>query len=70
MSNVGRPALRAVVSPGELKLAAVVVPSPSKEGEDAGSLAGLGSLGVMVTRDLDQLLAQGVDAMAYSGSGG
>ena len=58
-----RPALRAVVSHTELELAAVIVSSSTKEGQDAGVLAGLDPVGVRATRAVDQALADGLDAM-------
>ena len=67
--NVGRPAVRAVVSHTELELAAVIVSSPTKEGQDAGALVGLDTLGVEATRDVDQALAEGLDVMVYTATG-
>ena len=69
IGNVGRPAVRAVVSHGELELAAVMVSSPEKDGQDAGGLVGLDPLGVQATRDVDQALAAGLDVVAYTASG-
>ena len=69
IGNVGRPALRAVVSHAQLELTAVLVSSDSKKGEDAGTLAGLEPLGVVATQDLDPVLDQGIDAMVYTASG-
>ena len=66
---MGRPALRAVVSHTELELVAVIVSSSTKEGQGAGALAGLDPVGVKVTRDVDQALADGLDAMVYIASG-
>ena len=63
IGNVERPALRAVVSHTELELAAVIVSSSTKEGQDAGVLAGLDPVGVRATRAVDQALADGLDAM-------
>lgn len=61
--NMGRAAIRAVVAHPGLDLVAVV--GRSKAGEDAGVLADLGSLGVMVTPELPADL----DAVAYMVSG-
>ena len=69
IGNVGRPAVRAVVSHTELELAAVIVSSPTKEGQDAGALVGLDPVGVKATRDVDQALADGLDVMVYTASG-
>ena len=69
IGNVGRPALRAVVSHEELELAAVIVSSSAKHGQDAGALVGLDPVGVKATRDVDQVLAEGIDVMVYTASG-
>ena len=69
IGNVGRPALRAVVSHSELELGAVVVSSSAKEGQDAGALVGLDPLGIAATRDVDQALAAGIEVMAYTATG-
>lgn len=60
---MGRAAIRAIVAHPELELVAVV--GRSKAGEDAGLLADLGALGVVVTPDLPDDL----DAVAYMVSG-
>lgn len=66
--NVGRPAIRAVISHAELELAAVIVSSEEKEGKDAGELAGLAPLGLKATRDFDRVLKSGIDAVVYTAS--
>ena len=57
--NVGRPAVRAVLSHAGLKLKSVIVSSADKEGRDAGELAGVEPCGVAATRDWEAVLAAG-----------
>lgn len=64
--NVGRPAIRAVVSNCELELVGVVVSNPAKVGKDAGELAGIDKTGVIATTDWQQLLSQDIDAVVYT----
>ena len=62
--NVGRAAIRMVDGHPELELAAVVVSSDAKVGQDAGDLAQLGrTTGVVATKDLPN-----VDAVVYAAS--
>ncbi|MEM8498539.1 MAG: dihydrodipicolinate reductase [Pseudomonadota bacterium] len=67
--NVGRPAIRAVAAHRELDLVAVVVSNPEKIGKDAGSLAGIGPLGVAATDDWQSVIADNIDAVVYTASG-
>jgi len=67
--NVGRPALRTVVSNPALELVGVIVSNPDKVGEDAGTLCGLGSLGIAATDDVATALGGDADAIAYCASG-
>ena len=60
--NMGRAAIRAVVAHPSLTLAGVV--SSSRQGEDAGTIAGLEPLGVLASPELGD-----VDAVAYMASG-
>ena len=66
--NVGRPAIRAVLSHHDLELMGVIVASPAKLGRDAGEIAGVSRAGVLATSDARALLAQGVDAVVYTAS--
>ncbi len=63
--NVGRPAVRAVLSHAGLQLKSVIVSSADKEGRDAGELAGVEPCGVAATRDWAATLAAGCDALVY-----
>ena len=68
--NVGRAAIRAVEAHPGLKLTAVVVHNPEKQGRDAGDLAGLDhELGIAATTDIDEVLAAGPRAVVYAASG-
>ena len=67
--NVGQPALRAVLANPDLELAGVIVSNPAKEGRDAGELCGRPPTGVRASRDVDAVLAAGVQAVAYCASG-
>lgn len=64
--NVGRPAIRAVVSHQNLELVGVVVANPKKVGRDAGEIAGVDPVGVLATDQGHALLAKGVDAVVYT----
>ena len=66
--NVGRPAIRAVLSHHDLDLVGVLVADPAKLGRDAGEIAGIARAGVLATGDAAALLAQGVDAVVYTAS--
>lgn len=64
--GVGRSSISAIATHPELELAGCWVHSESKEGKDAGDLAGIGALGVAATRDIDALLALDADCVIYS----
>jgi 4-hydroxy-tetrahydrodipicolinate reductase len=64
--NVGRYALRAILSHPELELAGLWVHSQAKEGRDAGELCGAPRAGVTATRDADALLALDADCVCYT----
>lgn len=64
--NVGRPAIRAVLSHSQLQLLGVVVANPDKVGRDAGEIAGVAAVGVRATQDWQSLLASKPDAVIYT----
>ncbi|MEM1112685.1 MAG: dihydrodipicolinate reductase [Pseudomonadota bacterium] len=64
--NVGRPAIRAVLSHHDLELAGVIVSNPDKVGRDAGAIAGIEDCGIQATDDWQGLLAAGADAIIYT----
>ena len=49
--NVGRPAIRAVVSHRDLELVGVIASNPEKVGKDVGELAGIAPLDILATDD-------------------
>jgi hypothetical protein len=67
--SVGSIALTAIADRPDLDLVGVWVHAPEKAGRDAGTLAGLGSLGVTTTADPDAILAAGPDCVCYTASG-
>jgi hypothetical protein len=64
--NVGRPAIRAVLSHHELELVGVIVASKDKVGLDAGEIAGVGTTGVIATDDWRSVIDARPDAMVYT----
>jgi hypothetical protein len=64
--NVGRPAIRAVLSHCDLELVGVIVASKDKVGLDAGEIAGVGATGVIATDDWRSVLDGGADAVVYT----
>jgi hypothetical protein len=64
--NVGRPAIRAVLSHRDLELVGVVVASKDKVGRDAGEIAGTGNTGVIATDDWRSVLQCGADVVVYT----
>ena len=64
--NVGRPAIRAVISHRQLELAGVVVANPDKVGKDAGTIAGVAPCGISATDDWRALLGSGADVVVYA----
>ena len=64
--GVGRAAIQGIANHPELELVGCWVHSRSKDGRDAGELAGIEPLGVAATRDIDVLLALDADCVLYS----
>ncbi|MEM9253893.1 MAG: dihydrodipicolinate reductase [Pseudomonadota bacterium] len=64
--NVGRPAIRAVLSHSGLELAGVLVANSDKVGLDAGDIAGVGKTGVLASNDAAAMIATGPDAVIYT----
>ena len=64
--NVGRPAIRAVLSHDQLELAGVIVASPAKVGVDAGDIAGVDKTGVLATDDWRAVIDARPDAVVYT----
>jgi 2,4-diaminopentanoate dehydrogenase len=64
--NVGRPAIRAVLSHRDLELVGVIVASKEKVGLDAGAIAGVGATGVIATDNWRSVLDAKPDAVIYT----
>ena len=64
--SIGRHAIRAIAEDTNLELAGVWVHGASKEGVDAGTIAGIPALGVRATRDKKALLALDADCVLYA----
>ena len=64
--SVGRYAIDAFTDDPEIELVGVWVHSEAKEGQDAGTIAGIDPLGVRATRDKDALLALPADCVLYA----
>ncbi|MFZ3294423.1 dihydrodipicolinate reductase [Mycobacterium sp.] len=65
--RVGRLAIRAVADRPNLELVGVWVHSESKDGQDAGAIAGIDPLSVAATRDDAAILAGDADCIIYTG---
>ncbi len=63
---VGKEAIKGVVAHPELELVGVWVHSDDKVGQDAGGIAGIGSLGVRATNSIDEICALDADAVVYA----
>jgi 4-hydroxy-tetrahydrodipicolinate reductase len=64
--NVGRHALRLIARHPNLELIGCWVSGPPKSGQDAGTVAGIETLGVVATDDADALLALDADCVCYT----
>ncbi len=65
--NIGLRSLRAVIDHPDLELVGLYVYSDAKVGKDAGDLCGLPPVGVVATRDIDEILALHPDCVIYMG---
>lgn len=66
---MGSLAIRAIADRPDLDLVGVWVHDPAKVGIDAGTLAGIDSVGVAATGDADELIALAPDCVCYAASG-
>ena len=64
--SIGRHAIRAIAEDPQLALAGVWVHGESKDGVDAGTIAGIEPLGVKATRDKQGLLDLEADCVLYA----
>ncbi len=67
--RIGQSAMRAVIRHPDLELVGLHVHSESKEGRDAGELAGVDPIGVKATRSMDDVLALKPDCVLYMQEG-
>lgn len=67
--NVGRTAIRTVMTHRDLELIGVIVHDPAKVGRDAGDLAGLAPTGVRADDDIAAVLELEPHAVVYAASG-
>jgi 2,4-diaminopentanoate dehydrogenase len=67
--SVGRHALAAMIEHPELDVVGVFVYSDDKMGRDAGELAGTAPIGVVATKDRDEILALAADCVVYMPQG-
>jgi 4-hydroxy-tetrahydrodipicolinate reductase len=63
--NIGLRSLRCVIEHPDLELVGLYVYSDAKAGRDAGELCGLPPVGVVATRDIDDILALHADCVLY-----
>jgi hypothetical protein len=64
--SIGQISIRHFAANPDFEVSGVYVTSPDKEGQDAGTLAGIAPLGVMATRDADALLNLEADCVNYA----
>ncbi|MFT5483444.1 MAG: hypothetical protein ACI9GW_002101 [Halieaceae bacterium] len=64
--NVGRPAIRAILSHRDLELVGVIVANPDKVGIDAGDIAGVASCGIIASDQSDDVLSLNPDVVVYT----
>ncbi len=64
--NVGRPAIRAILTHDDLELVGAVVSGGDKVGRDAGEIAGVGPCGVIATDDWRAVLDAKPDVVVYT----
>jgi 2,4-diaminopentanoate dehydrogenase len=67
--TVGRHAVAAIAAHPELELVGALVYSDAKAGRDVGELCGLGPLGIVTTKDPDDIVALDADCVLYMPQG-
>src|SRR5258708_22719662 len=67
--NVGMLALRTIIDNPGLELVGLLVHSPAKAGQDAGTLCGAKPTGGIATNDPDTVLALKPDVVCYTATG-
>lgn len=66
---VGRHAVAAIHAHPDLELAGALVYAEAKAGRDVGELCGIGPIGVVATRDRDEIFALDADCVVYTPQG-
>ncbi len=64
--NVGTQVIREIARRRDLKLAGLFVYSPNKDGQDAGTIAGIDKLGVKATGDARKIIGMNADCVIHS----
>lgn len=67
--NVGTQSIRAFAGNPKFDLVGAYVYSPDKVGRDIGELAGVGSLGILATNDVQEILDIEADCVSYNALG-
>ncbi len=67
--NVGRHAVAAVHEHPDLELIGALVYSDDKAGRDVGEICGIGEIGVVATKDVEEILALDADCVLYNAMG-
>ncbi len=67
--NVGKHAVAAVHEHADLELVGALVYSDDKAGRDVGEIVGLDPIGVIATKDVDEILALDADCVLYHAQG-
>ncbi|OHV57186.1 dihydrodipicolinate reductase [Pseudofrankia sp. BMG5.36] len=67
--RMGKKAIRGVIGHPDLELVGLYVHSADKEGKDAGVLAGIDPVGILATRDIEDVLALAPDCVLYMQEG-
>lgn len=67
--NIGLRSLRTIIEHPNMSLVGLYVHSDAKAGRDAGELCGLAPLGIMATRDIEEIVALKADCVMYMQQG-
>jgi hypothetical protein len=67
--NVGKHAVAAVHEHADLELVGALVYSDDKAGRDVGEIVGIDPIGVIATKDVDEILALDADCVLYHAQG-
>ena len=67
--NVGKHAVAAVHEHADLELVGALVYSDEKAGRDVGEIVGIDPIGVIATKDVDEILALDADCVLYHAQG-